>query len=67
VAVALALNLPWFIHWELYCNELNPKLKPAPSLPVQKNDQVRGFYLVKPDGSLSVSGRYFRDLWKRSG
>ena len=66
VGVLLAMNIPWFIHWELYCNELNPKLKPAPRPPVRNNSDVRGFFLVKPDGALSVAGEYFSGLWNKA-
>lgn len=65
LGVALALEVPYVVHWELYCNELNPKLKPAPRPPVKNNAEVRGFCLVRPDGSLSESGRYLSELWRR--
>jgi hypothetical protein len=65
LGVALALDVPYVVHWELYCNELNPKLSPAPRPPVKNNDDVRGFFLVRPDGSLSESGKYLTELWRR--
>ena len=66
LGVALAMNIPYVVHWELYCNEINPRLKPAPKPPVKNNSDVRGFFLVKPDGSLSESGKYLTSLWQRS-
>lgn len=66
LGVALALDIPYVAHWEIYCNELNPKLKPAPKSPVKNNSDVRGFFLVKPDGTLSESGEYLSGLWKRA-
>jgi hypothetical protein len=65
LAVALAFQVPYVVQWELYCNELNPKLRPAPKLPVKASNEVRGFWLVRPDGSLSQSGQYFKELWGR--
>jgi hypothetical protein len=66
LGAALAAEVQFIAQWELYCNELNPKIKPAPATPVKKNSDVRGFYLVRPDGSLSEAGKYFSGLWKRS-
>jgi hypothetical protein len=45
---------------------LNPKLSPAPKPSVKNNSDVRGFFLVKPDGTLSESGKYLAELWKRT-
>ena len=67
LGVMLALNVPYFVHWELYCNELNPRRTPIPKPPVKNNDDVRGFFLVRPDGTLSVSGEFFQGLWRRAG
>ncbi len=66
LGVALALDVPYVVHWELFCNELNPKHSPAPKPPVKNNSDVRGFFLVRPDGSLSESGRYLTELWRRA-
>jgi hypothetical protein len=66
LGAALAFGAPYIVHWELYCNELNPQIRPAPKLPVTNASDVRGFWLVKPDGTLSTSGRYLSQLWKRS-
>lgn len=65
LGAALAANALYVVHWELYCNELNPKIQPAPKPPITDPSQVRGFWLVKPDGSLSLSGNYLRDLWRK--
>lgn len=64
LGAALAFGAPYIVHWELYCNELNPKLKPAPQLPIKNQNDVRGFWLVKPNGSLSVTGNYLVKFWK---
>jgi hypothetical protein len=65
LGVMLAAKVKYIVHWELYCNELNPKIEPRPVTPIKDPNDVRGFWLVKPDGSLSVSGKYFAGLWKR--
>jgi hypothetical protein len=65
LGVMLAMHIPCLAHWEIFCNEPNPKLTPAPGPPVKNNDDVRGFFLVKPDGTLSESGKFLRELWQR--
>lgn len=60
MGVFLAQKIPWILHWELYCNELAsgvPSGKPA-----YKADELRGFWLIRPDGSLSFSGKYLKSL-----
>lgn len=63
----LASQVRYIALWELYCNELNPRLNPPPAVPVKNPDELRGFWLVKPDGTLSETGRFFRALWERGG
>jgi len=62
----LAAKVPYIAMWELYCNELNGKIHPPPPLPVKKFNDVLGFWLVRPDSSLSETGKFFTSLWKRS-
>ena len=59
--VALDLNVLWTFVWELYCNEPRPGVDTRQ--PVTRAEDVRGFYLVKPDGTLSETGSYFRERW----
>ncbi len=66
MGVALAAAALYVVHWELYCNEF-AAANPRPKAPVKDPSQMRGFWLVRPDGSLSESGRYFQDLWARAG
>ena len=66
LGVMLAMNVPYLAHWEVFCNELNPKLTPAPKPPVKNNPDVRGFFLVRPDGSPSESGAFLHELWTRA-
>jgi len=61
-AVRTALNwgCPYIVYWQLYCNELkDPKAVP----PVQNNDVVRGFWLIRPDGTKAWTWDYFHGLF----
>jgi hypothetical protein len=56
-------GLPWAVYWEIYCNE--PKDNSlAPPLNGKQNDlNLRGFWMVKPDGSPSVAWQRYRRLF----
>ena len=56
VNTALDWGCPYIIYWQLYCNELRPGKGPPP---VKNNDDVRGFWLIKPDGSKARTWDYF--------
>jgi hypothetical protein len=62
LGVARDLDLPWTFVWQLYCNE--PAKDSAAKPPVKGNRDVRGFMLVRPDGSLSESGALFSRRWR---
>jgi len=66
MGVFLASDMLYIIHWELYCNEFKGNQNPPPKTPVTDPNLLRGFWLIKPDGSLSESGRYFHALWKKA-
>lgn len=66
MGVMLAARVLYVAHWELYCNEFAGKPAQPPTTPVTDPKLMRGFWLVKPDGSLSESGKYFAALWKRA-
>lgn len=68
LGVMLAQKVLFAAHWELYCNEFadSSKLGIAPTAPVTDPGLMRGYWLVKPDGSLSESGAYFHEMWSRS-
>lgn len=63
LGVFLAHNLPWIVQWELYCNE--EKAGRTFTGKSMAADDMRGFWLVKPDGDLSVTGRIFARLLER--
>lgn len=66
LGVFFALDIPWIFQWEIYCNELSvdaQKKNPPPN-GVYPSDDLNGFWLFRPDGSLSHSGQFFADLLK---
>lgn len=65
LGVMLAADVRHAAHWQLYCNEFTSPDAP-PSTPVSDPKLLRGFWLVKPDGSLSEGGKYFSELWHRA-
>jgi len=59
---SLEWGVRWAIYWQVYCNELASGDDPAIGETVSDDQEVRGFYLVKPDGSKAVTWDYFREL-----
>ena len=59
VQTAVDWGCPYIVYWQLYCNELEDgKTRP----PVSSNDAVRGFWLIRPDGSKAWTWDYFHKL-----
>ncbi|MEM9752036.1 MAG: hypothetical protein AAF916_01475 [Planctomycetota bacterium] len=56
--IALAYGTPHILYWALYCNEL----RGDPPIPVQQNEQVNGFWLIKPDGTRAWAWHYLSSL-----
>jgi hypothetical protein len=65
MGVCLAMEIPWIVHWELYCNE--PKDGTKADRRPRKAEEMRGFWLIRPDGSLSHAGRYLTTLLEHAG
>lgn len=66
VGVCMALDIPYLIQWELYCNE--PKNEELRKLDdVRKTDEMRGFWLIRPDGTKSFVAEYFDALLSNAG
>jgi hypothetical protein len=65
MAVCFALDIPWIVHWELFCNEPNDGTKPDRRL--RKAEELKGFWYVRPDESLGWGGRYLDSLLKHAG
>jgi len=59
VETALDWGCPYIVYWQLYCNELKGKNRRAP---VHSNDDVRGFWLIRPDGSKAWTWDYLYGL-----
>jgi hypothetical protein len=53
VDTALAFGCPYLAYWELYCNE-------AIRTPVVKNEDTRGLWLIKPDGTKAWAWDYLQ-------
>ena len=60
VEVAVDWGCPYVVYWQLYCNE--PRRRP-----VSSNADVRGFWLIRPDGSRSGTWHFLRGLFERGG
>lgn len=65
MGVALAQQIPYLIYWELYCNE--PKEEAPKNSGVREADEMRGFWIIHPDGSKSIAGKYYASLLANSG
>jgi hypothetical protein len=66
LGVCLALRVPYMIQWELYCNEpKNEALRH--SIEPRKTNEMRGFWLIRPDGTEGYAEQYFSQLLKYAG
>jgi len=64
VMTSLDWGCPYIIYWQLYCNELEDS-RDLP--PVHSNNAVRGFWLIRPDGSKAWTWDYFYGLLNFGG
>ena len=60
VDTSLDWGCPYVVYWQLYCNE-------AKHQPVHSNADVRGFWLVRPDGSRSWAWDYLKEKLQAGG
>jgi hypothetical protein len=66
MGVCIALDIPYIIQWELFCNE--PKNEELRRLhETRTRDEMRGFWLIRPDGTKSFVGEYFDLLMNNAG
>jgi len=65
MGVFLAQQIPWVLQWELYCNE--PISQDTPNRNQYRADELLGFWLIRPDGSLSYAGKYLKALLDHAG
>jgi hypothetical protein len=64
MGVFLAQDIPYIINWELFCNE--PKLGPRTQDRNKTNEELRGFWLIRPDGTKSWAQEYFDEILSRN-
>jgi hypothetical protein len=64
LAAARAAGVHWVVQWALYCNESDTRHQPQPKPPVTDPRRLQGFWLVRPDGTLSETGRTLQALWR---
>ncbi|GHU99717.1 hypothetical protein FACS1894159_04200 [Bacteroidia bacterium] len=65
--VILALDVPLVIDWELYCNEPVDKTAKKDTDRVFDHEELRGFWLLKPDGAKSETCLYWQKLLANPG
>lgn len=64
ISVFLAKDIPYVIQWEVYCNEAKDGVKDTL---VRTANQVRGFWLIRPDGTESYCASYLKSLIQNPG
>ena len=67
MAVYLALDIPYVFHWELYCNELKADEFDRKQYPSRSAADMRGFWLIRPDGSKSWAQEFLESVLKGAG
>jgi hypothetical protein len=65
MGVVLAMQLPFVVQWELYCNE--PKDGTKQLRHPRRADEMQGFWWIRPDGTLSFGGNYLSTLLAFAG
>jgi hypothetical protein len=65
MGVFLAMDLPFVVHWELYCNE--PKDGTKEQRHPRRAEEMKGFWWVKPDGKPGFGGEYLNALLEHAG
>lgn len=61
--VIFALDVPLVVNWELYCNELAENVTNDYNR-VYKEEELRGLWILKPDGTRSTTGDYWQSMLK---
>ena len=55
MGVFLAQQIPWILHWELYCNEIANK--DGPKRNIYRAEDLRGFWAHSPGRQLELFGQ----------
>jgi hypothetical protein len=66
MGVFLARDIPYIQYWELYCNERQDGDRTPPDAPA-KAEELRGYWLVRPDGSPGHMASYLQELMRLGG
>lgn len=66
LAVCMAQDIPYIIHWELYCNETAPGITIQAPNQATKETDLNGFWLIKPDGTKGYAMQYFESILTQS-
>jgi len=64
VEAALRFGARYSIYWELYCNEWRKSATPKPAGVDAVNEDLNGFWLIRPDGTKTPTWHYFRELFR---
>lgn len=67
LSVCLAQQIPYIIHWELYCNETGKDVKIDQPASTRNNRDLNGFWLIRPDGKQGYAMDYFEQLLQNAG
>jgi hypothetical protein len=60
LAASMALDLDGFYIWQVYCNEIEDGIPKDKG--VYTTDELRGYWLLRPDGSHSLTSEYLSSL-----
>jgi hypothetical protein len=63
ITVVSRLGLPWALYWEIYGNEPVDKSLPLPLNGKANDHNLRGYWMVKPDGSPGLAWHRYRRLF----
>lgn len=66
LAVCMAQDIPYIVHWELYCNETAPGITIQAPNQASKDSDLNGFWLIKPDGTKGYAMQYFDAILAQS-
>ncbi len=64
MAVFMAKDIPYVIQWEVYCNEPKDGVRDTT---VRTRDELRGFWLIRPDKTESYCASYLKSLVQNAG
>jgi hypothetical protein len=67
LAVSIAQNVKYLVHWELYCNEPAKGVKLSQPQFTNNEADLKGLWLIKPDGTMGYAMTYFDQVLKNAG